>query len=288
MTYKEGKKLSLINRRNVKLNYRYPELLEIGKNIGADEAILDGEIIVFDKTGERPDFYRLAEREHVEDELRIKLLSEMMPATYVVFDILRKNGQDLMDKPLLERKKVLEKTVKESERIQLCYYTEKGKKLYQTIKKKKMEGVIGKVKKSLYHPDKRSKLWLKIKRLKSLDCVICGFTSGIGRRKGLLGSLIGGCYHKGKLRYVGKIGTGFSEKELEELTEKLSKIRRKKCPFKKKPDLKLPPERKAIWVEPKYICEARFMSLSKDKIMRAPAFIRLRKDKKLKECILEV
>jgi bifunctional non-homologous end joining protein LigD/DNA ligase-1 len=105
LIYKNENKITIINRRDFVLNFRYPELLEIEKNIKGN-AVLDGEIIVLDKEG-NVNFYQLAEREHVSDKFRIKLLSEVMPATFIVFDILWLDGKELIDKPLLERKEIL-------------------------------------------------------------------------------------------------------------------------------------------------------------------------------------
>ncbi|MDI6825782.1 MAG: non-homologous end-joining DNA ligase [Candidatus Aenigmarchaeota archaeon] len=286
LLFKKDNSIKIINRRNMDITYRYPELLETINNISANSATLDGEIIVLDKTGKRPDFYRLAEREHVDSKLRIEILSKEMPATYVVFDILSVNNRDLTNLLLLERKKILKEVVSESTRINLCFFTENGEELFKVVKKQRLEGVMGKVKDSLYLIGKRSEYWLKIKSLKTLDCIICGYTVGTGWRQKYFGALILGCYYQNKLRYVGRVGTGLDEKGYAELTEKLQKLKTDKCPFKEKPELPL--DIIPVWVKPKLVCEVKFMNLSKNKIMRAPSFIRLREDKSLKDCLLEI
>jgi bifunctional non-homologous end joining protein LigD len=276
--------VKFLNRRMSFFENRYPELQGIWKNIKAKKAILDGEIVVFEKS--KPNFYRLAEREHTDDKLRIKLLSETMPATYVVFDVLHVDGEDTIDKPLSERKKILERIVEEDNRILLSrYVTGQGKKFFNEVKKRGLEGIMAKKLDSLYYPGERKDCWLKIKYLKTLDCIICGYTIGTGWREKYFGALILGCYHEGKLRYVGRVGTGLDEKGYAELTEELKKLRTEKCPFKEKPEL--PSDVIPVWVKPKLICEVKFMNLSKDLIMRAPSFVRLRDDKSLKDCLLE-
>jgi len=282
---KENKEVKLLNRRLKFFQKNYPELLGLYNDVTANKVVIDGEVVIF-KQG-KPDFPSLQTREHVDDPTRISLLSELMPATYIVFDILYKDGRSLINLPLIERKKILEKTVKESDRILLSSYViGKGKKFFREVKKKGLEGMIAKRLKSTYQIGKRPKDWLKIKFLKTLDCVICGYTVGSGWREKYFGALILGCYHQGKLRYIGRVGTGLDEKGYAELTKTLQKLKTDKCSFKEKPEF--PSDIVPVWVKPELVCEVKFMNLSKNYIMRTPSFIRLRYDKEAKECVLEV
>lgn len=282
---KEKKSVKLLNRRLKFFENNYPEIMNLWEDVDAKQVILDGELVIFKKG--RPDFYLMAEREHTGDRTRIELLSKINPATYIVFDILYLDGKDLIDKPLVERKKILERVVKQSDRVLLsAYVVGEGKKFFKAARKKGLEGVMAKRLQSRYQIDKRSKDWLKIKYLKTLDTVICGYTAGTGWREPYFGALILGCYHQGKLRYVGRVGTGLSEEGYAELTQVLQKLRIDKCPFKEIPEF--PSDIVPRWVKPKLVCEVKFMNLSKDLIMRAPSFIRLREDKLPEECILEV
>lgn len=281
---KEKKEVRLLNRRFKFFQKNYPELLRLYEDVNANKVILDGEVVVF-KQG-KPDFTSLQTREHVDESTRIELLSKLMPATLVVFDILHKDGEDLIDKPLIERKKILEKVVRESNRVVLsAYVIGNGKKFFEEVRKKGLEGVVAKRLNSTYQIGKRGKDWLKIKYLKTLDCVICGYTLGTGWREKYFGALILGCYHQGKLRHVGRVGTGLDEKGYAELAEMLHKLRTDKCPFEKEPEL--PSSVIPVWVKPELVCEVKFMNLSKDLILRAPSFIRLREDKSPEECVLE-
>ncbi len=282
---KEKKEVRFLNRRLKWFQSNYPELLNIYENVKAKRVVLDGEIVVF-KEG-KPDFTALQTREHVGEKLRIKLLSEIMPATNIVFDILHLDGEDLINKPLIERKKILESVVKESERLILSsYIIGKGKELFEKVKEKKLEGIIAKKLNSTYQIGKRSEDWLKIKYLKTLDCVIAGFTKGSGWREKYFGALILGCYKDGKLIYLGRVGTGWEEKDLEEITKKLNEIKSEKCPFEEKP--KMPSDLVVTWVKPKLVCEVKYLEITKELQLRAPAFIRLRNDKEPEECILEI
>ena len=200
----EKKSVKFLNRRGIFFEKRYPEIVEaILKSINAKRVILDGEICVFERG--KPNFYKLAEREQVDNKLRIELLSKLMPATFVVFDILHLDGKDLIDLPLIERKKILEKVVEEGERILLSVWVkEKGKKFFEEVKRKGLEGIMAKRLDSKYEIGKRSKNWLKIKVFRTLDCIICGYTKGEGWREEYFGALLCGIFYKGKLIYTYK------------------------------------------------------------------------------------
>jgi bifunctional non-homologous end joining protein LigD len=169
----------------------------------------------------------------------------------------------------------------------LCFYTEKGEELYETVKKMGLEGVMAKQKNSLYYPGERKDCWLKIKVLNTLDVIICGYTLGEGKREGYFGALLLGAWHEGKLRYLGRVGTGWEEKDLEEITNMLKKIETGKNPFdvfEEEPSVL----EKVRWVKPKLVCEVKFMELTEDLKLRAPSFQRLREDKLPEECLLEI
>ncbi|HDH91369.1 MAG TPA: DNA ligase [Candidatus Aenigmarchaeota archaeon] len=282
---KEKKSVKMLNRRMIFFEKRYPEFQDLWKHVNAKKVILDGEIVVL-KNG-KPDFYLLEEREHVEETLRVEILSELNPATYFIFDILYLNGKDLTSLPLIERKKFLKEVVEETERIKIVKYViGEGKKLFEEVKKKGFEGIVAKKIDSVYEIGKRSKNWLKIKFLKTLDAIICGYTKGEGWREKYFGALLLGIWDKGKLRYIGRVGTGWSEDDLKEITEKLKKLEIDENPFDIFEEEKLILE-KVRFVKPKLVCEVKFMELTKDKKLRAPSFVRLREDKLSKDCILE-
>ena len=223
----------------------------------------------------------------MDEKIRIELLSKLMPATLIVFDILHKDGKDLIDLPLIQRKKILEKVIKENERILIStYIIGKGKNFFQEVKRRKLEGIMAKRLQSTYQLGKRSNDWLKIKYLKTLDCIICGFTPGTGWREEYFGALLCGIYYKKKLIYLGRVGTGWSEEDLKLITSLLKKLEIKKNPFdvfEEEPSIK----EKIHWVKPKLVAEVKFMNLSGDLKMRAPSFKCLRGDKTPEECILE-
>ncbi len=273
------KKVKLQNRRLLDITRRYPELHTIYKNLDAREAILDGEIVVLSEGV--PDFNKLQYREHAEDEFKVKLLSDLIPAFYIVFDILFLNGSKLTEKTLEERKMLIENNLVEGERIIISSYVKKyGKKLFKEAINKGFEGIMAKHIESKYIIGERSKYWLKIKKKRTLDCIICGYTEGEGLRKDYFGSLILGCYRKGKLSHVGQVGTGFDEGLLRILKKKLDAISTPEPPFSKIPKI----GRKVKWVLPTLVCEVEFLEFTKDGKLRSPIFRRLRSDKSPEEC----
>ncbi len=280
---KKNMKVKLLNRRGIWFQDRYPELKNIWKNVDGEKVILDGEIIVM--KGGKPDFYLLELREHVDNKLRIELLSKLYPSLYVVFDILYKDGKDLTSLPLTERKSILKETVREEDNLIISETFEKhGIKLFEKVKEMGLEGLMAKKKDSPYLMGKRSKFWLKIKALKTIDAIICGFTKGEGKRKPYFGALLLGVYENGKLRYIGRVGTGnWPEERLKWLKDILEKLKTNRNPFdifEEEPKI----VEKTYFVKPKLVAEISFLEWTEDKKLRAPSFKRLRNDKKPEEC----
>jgi bifunctional non-homologous end joining protein LigD len=254
-------KCDFISRNDLDLTDKYPEL-DVRKFIKAKTCILDGEIVAYDKKG-IPHF---------------STLQKGGLATYVVFDILMKNGKSLVDLPLIERKKILDETVIENARIEKSFFTKSGPALWKEMVKKRMEGVMAKEANAPYHPGIRSGVWLKIKLLNTIDCVIVGFTAA----KRTISSLALGLYDTDhQLYYVGKVGTGFNEKDLEELEKKLTPIVTDKRPTVNPPILGA---KKIKWVKPSFVCEVTFLQFTSIRYLRASVFIRLRTDKNPKQC----
>lgn len=252
------KGFKLISRGGQDLTDRFIGM-DFRKNIKAKTAILDGEIVALNKKGV-PDF---------------GLLHKGHRAVFIVFDILMKDRKVFTDLPLLERKKILEKTVNDGNGIEKIVFTYDGVKLFKAAKKAKFEGVMAKDAQSIYYPGKRKKVWLKVKFLQTIDCVIVGYTSGIRT----ISSLCLGLYDGQKrLRFIGKVGTGFTQEYLQELEEKFSKIITKKKPV-------VEDFENVTWLKPKYVCEVALLEFHPQYI-RHPSFYRMRTDKKPQQCTI--
>ena len=273
---KKKKELKIVNRRGFRIEKRYPEFRNIFKFLKCDSCVLDAEIIVYNERG-LPDFRLLQQRDLLDNKLLIKLRSQTIPATIVVFDILEKDGKCLLNLEIEKRKKILEESVKENNIIQKMIYAEDGMELWKMIRKNNLEGIIAKLKGSKYYPGKRADVWLKIKNLKSIDAVIVGYTER-KNKPSLFGSLALALYQKNKLFYIGKVGTGWDEGFIKFFSSKLQKIKINK------PLVENPPNKKIIWVKPKFVCEVEYLEVTSKRELRAPSFKRLRVDKKPREC----
>jgi len=276
-----GKGILLQNRRLSDITYRYPEIAAMRDSIKAKDAVLDGEIVVF--RGSKPDFQLLQTREHQQDPLRISLLSKRYPATYIAFDILRLDRKDLTKRPLIERKKALRKVLRESPNIIYSEFVRgKGGAFFAAVKKAGLEGVMAKRIDSRYEQGKRSESWLKIKAVKTQDCVVCGYTLGEGARAGYFGALLLGCYSKKGLTYVGRVGSGFDRAALKNIRTMMKHYETPRCPFAINPE----PGLIITWLKPQLVCEVKYQQLTQDGKLRAPVFLRMRNDKEPKECVI--
>lgn len=270
--------LSLRSRNGKELKYNFPELEELKQLTG--NVVLDGEIVVV-KEG-KPDFQALLERGQAASPVEIELQTKRSPVVYVVFDILEKDGVSLVNLPLTERKRILESSVKEGKHVLTSdFVEEKGEAYYNVALEKGLEGVMAKKKDSVYELGVRSGNWLKIKKLRSCDCVIFGYTQGTGARSETFGALLLGLYDGEKPVYVGKVGTGFSQTLLKTLSERFQQLKTGKAPF----NVDIPEE--VTWLKPKLVCEVGYQAVTRDVRLRMPRFLGLREDKMPSECTLD-
>ena len=267
--------MRFVNRRGHEITERYPEFA-FRDQIKARSCVLDGELIVYDNRG-NPSFHLLQKREQSKPAIA-RFLSIQHPATYVIFDILELEGKELLSTRLDERKKIMHAVLREGHHLQSIAFTKEGKKLWTVVEQRKLEGVMAKRANSYYEPGKRSDAWLKIKALKTIDCVLLGYTSEIRT----ISALALGLYFGDELKYVGRVGTGFTEKYLEELRPVLDGI------LADSPPVTIYPSEPAItWVRPELIAEVEILELTRDKHLRAPSFRRLRNDKDIRDCVIE-
>ena len=263
-----GKKsLRFYSRNGLSFVDRFPTitdaLLKIKKPM-----IVDGEVVLFNENNV-PDFQKL---QHYEE-------NKHLPLVYYVFDILELDGENLCQKPLLERKRILKSVLPKTSNF-IRYsddVPENGIELFEETVKKKLEGLIAKRADSIYTPGVRSKDWLKIKGVESQEAIIVGYTQPRGSRKHF-GSILLGQYVKGKLKYIGHAGTGFTEKTLAEVMSKMKPLETPTSPFKQRIKTNAP----VTWLIPKLVCEVNYTQETRDGMLRHPVFKALRPEKKSK------
>ncbi len=278
IAYISNNTVELQNRRLRSITYRYPEVIRALKQAAGD-CILDGEMAVFSKG--MPDFSSLAVREQQIQNTRIDYLSKAMPASYIVFDILYKGQESLMDRPLLDRKSILKAELQENGIVTIIdYLQEDGNSYFKAALKKGLEGIMAKRLASPYRPGVRSQDWIKIKKRLTFDLVVVGYTPGLGQRQPFFGALLLGAYDSGELIFTGKVGSGFSIKELEEISSQF-------VPSDKSPLFHPPSTRNVRWLKPEIVVEVEALEVSKRRHLRAPVFLRTRDDKLPEECTID-
>lgn len=272
--------LSVKSRNGKELKHNFPELAEL--TLLAKNLVVDGEIVVMNQG--KPDFQALLERGQAVSTREIERRAEEAPATYVVFDVLEKDEQPLTKLSLIERKKILKDSLTEGKNVLLSdFIEEKGEAYYRLVVDKGLEGVIAKRKDSPYEEGLRTGSWLKIKELKTCDCVAFGYRIGEKSRGKTFGSLVLGLYNReGNPVYVGNVGTGFTEHMLGLLMDKFEKLKTvSQAPFA------VEEQEKVTWLEPKLVCEVIYQCVTRERRLRMPRFKSLRDDKLPKECSLD-
>jgi bifunctional non-homologous end joining protein LigD len=272
VAYVSGGTVELVSRNEKKMASSYPELAVLARCVGAP-VILDGEIVALHD--ERPDFGLLQSRMHV---LRPDdTLVADVPVHYYVFDVLYQGQDVLIGRPYTERRARLEDLALDSGPFRTPpWHRGGGDKVLAESVAKGLEGVVGKPLGSAYHPGQRRD-WIKIKNVKQQEVIICGWAPGEGRRADLIGSLLLGVYDGDRLRYVGHVGTGFTDAMLADLAEQLRPLGRETSPF----GTKIPSQaaRGAHWTEPSLVGEVAFAEWTTDGILRQPSWRGLRIDK---------
>lgn len=272
--------VSIRSRNDKELKDNFPELNEL-KSLTRN-VVLDGEIVVV--RGGKADFQAVIERAKATRSYETEIKAQRNPATYVVFDIIEKDGQSLLEVTLIQRKMLLKQSLKEGSHVSMSLFVDKeGEAYYAAAVKRGVEGIMAKKKDSPYEPGARSRNWLKIKKLASCDCVILGYTKGKGHRREAFGSLVLGLYENEKPVYVGKVGTGFSQEDLGVLMKAFEDLETSERALF--PNAVVPGE--IVWLEPSLVCEVVYQSITRDGRLRMPRFQVLRLDKKPSECITD-
>lgn len=270
ISYVENGKVKMLTRNNIDYTEKFNYIAQNLKKIDQKSFVFDGEVIAFDENG-KSDFGLLQES--------IKMGSSNL--YYCIFDLLSLNGEDLRKLPLIERKAKLERLLFKSEN-NLIYssHVDNGKETFDFAKRNNLEGIVAKKKNSVY-VGKRTDDWLKIKCFARQEFVIAGYMTS--DKNTILSALLLGYYKNKKLVYVGKVGTGFDEKDRKHLVDAFQSIIIKDCPFSNKIKVN-----NSVWIKPKFVAEIQFAEFTKDNLLRQPSFVGLRLDKKAKDVVLEV
>lgn len=264
LAYKEGARVTLISRNSIDRTARYREIASEISKLKPNTLLLDGEIAIFDKR--KVSHFQL-------------LQQSKGPAKYAVFDCLYLDGKDLRRSPLRERRAALKK-LWEGYSEKLLVLSDKlasdGLTAFRVAQKRHLEGLVAKNLESNY-VERRSQDWLKVKVHHESELVIGGYTQPDGSRQ-YFGALLLGVYERKKLRYAGKVGTGFDVKTLRDLFNHFRKLKQAESPFADEVR-----EPSAAFVKPTLVAQIAYTEWTKDGKLRHPVFLGLRDDKSAQE-----
>jgi bifunctional non-homologous end joining protein LigD len=284
IAYSKPGELRLESRNLNEISGQYPELSRLNRALSSHSAILDGEIVAFDEQG-RPSFAALQHRMHVGSSTQAKRLAKSSPVTYMIFDLLWLDGHSLMELPYSERRERLAQLALSGEAWQTPeHLTGRGSDVLKATAEQGLEGIVAKRLDSTYRPGARTTSWIKIKNVGRQELVIGGWLPGEGRRRQRIGALLVGYYEPdGGFRYAGRVGTGFTEAELDRLSSLLTPVERESSPFTAGEQ----PPREAVFVEPRLVAEIEFTEWTKRGSLRHPSYKGLREDKAATEVVRE-
>jgi bifunctional non-homologous end joining protein LigD len=276
ITAASGDEVVMYTRNALDWTAKYPAIARAVARLGLDGALLDGEIVVVDDDG-RSDF----------GALQTQLKGEGGSLSYFVFDLLALAGEDLKHKPLTERKEMLRDLLGKAGKTGPVYYTDhvegNGQMMFETLCRRGFEGIIAKKARAKYAPG-RGHAWLKIKCGASQEFVIVGWAESAKDRP--FSSILLAVNEGGKLRYAGKVGSGFSVALLDELSRKFHRLARRTPAVEGA--LPADAKRRAHWIEPKLVANIEFAEFTKEGLVRQGRFLGLREDKPASAVVREV
>lgn len=263
LSYLKERETDLRNKRNMRVLSKFPELQDIWKCV-SNICIMDGEVVVM-KNGV-PDFYELQRRTLLTDPFKIQLAAERYPAAFVVYDCLFYKDSELLDVPLMQRKEILaELFLEETPHFAFSRFIEgRGCSLYQLCEEQKLEGVVAKKRDSLYRMGKRTKDWIKIKRMADEEFVVAGYIKKGANHY----SLILSKYRNGTLVYKGHLSSGVTK----ETVSYLNPVNYAVIPL-----IPVAENKGIVWVKPKRVCRVEYMPNTKN-ALRQPVFRGYRDD----------
>jgi bifunctional non-homologous end joining protein LigD len=285
LAYVEDGQVRLVSRNGNDLTNAYPEVAELGPLLGTRTAVLDGEIVALHQG--RPDFGRLQTRMNLIRAADVERARAQQPVHFLVFDLLEEDGRSLVDRSYDERREALLELLAPPPRsvVQVPPAFEGDlEAAMESSRALRLEGIVAKKRHSTYAVGRRSRAWVKLKHSSHQEVIIAGWQPGKGRRSSSVGSLLLGVPTDDGLRYVGKVGTGFREAELEDLVPRLTGMERDSSPLS---DVPRADAAGAHWVTPTLVGEVEFAEWTSTGRLRQPSWRGWRPDKDPEDVVEE-
>ncbi|MGQ0561285.1 MAG: DNA ligase D [Gemmatimonadota bacterium] len=266
---RDGGDVVLLSRNQRALTSVFPEITKAVSALPYDHFVIDGEVVVCDANG-RPNFQRLQKRGMLRRAIDVRRAAAELPATLYVFDLLAFGNRDVRVLPLLERKRLLRQLTPARGVLQYAdHIEERGEEFFRAAEALDVEGMVAKKADSRYRAG-RSADWIKVRTHRSDDFVVVGFTAPAASRSGF-GSLHIARGIDGDLVYAGSVGTGLTQSDIDEAYEVLSALRVEEPACEGAPR-----GRDHTWVQPKLVCEVKYLEITDDGLLRHPVFLRFR------------
>jgi bifunctional non-homologous end joining protein LigD len=269
VAYRTHGRVRLISRNLNDVTADFPDIARALAELPGGDIILDGEIVALDPQGVSR--FQLLQRRGAGEPTRVM---------FAIFDCLARDGKDLLQRPLAERRRALEAVVPSRHGVLMRArrLPADGFAAYRIAQEKGWEGIIAKDASSVYEPGRRSRSWLKVKSRKEAEFVIGGYTTPAGKRQHF-GALLVGLFEGDFLRFTGKVGAGFTAASLADLAGRMQALRTPDSPFRPAPR-----EAGVTWVRPELVAQLAFAEWTADDKLRQPVFLGLRHDKSAREC----
>ena len=271
--------LMLRSRNQRDITRYFPELLIPDQAFRATCGLFDTEIVCLDPEG-KPVFEHSVWRLLQTGESGIARAKAKHPAVCYVFDCLYLDGRAILNEPLTRRREWMADAIRQNEVYRTSESFDEGLPLFEAAKRMGLEGIMAKERDSPYVPGKRTSYWYKIKARQTIECIIIGYTRGKGDREASFGALHLARYQGERLKYMGKVGSGFDEQRLKTIFAEINKIKPSKRPVEEKPL----DDAQSVWLDPRLVCEVRYASFTTEGTLREPVFVRMRPDLVPEDC----
>jgi bifunctional non-homologous end joining protein LigD len=271
---KDGARVQVRSRNDKDMTRAYPSVTAGGRKLGAEQALVDGEVVAVDAQG-RPSF----------QALQYRGVHPQHAIAFYAFDLLHLNGRSLMDLPLEERRAALPDVLEGSGLLLSIELPGTASEVAEVVRSLGLEGVVAKKRRSRYTPGERTQNWLKLKLDKQQEFVVGGYRPGSGG----VDSLLVGYYEDRKLHFAGKVRAGFTPHLRREVAEQLRSHHSGRCPFDDLPSAReshwgggvsAEQMREMQWVEPTLVAQIRFVEWTAEGHLRHAAFLGMRTDKR--------
>jgi bifunctional non-homologous end joining protein LigD len=276
---RSGREAFLRSRKGHDLTATFPEIARAVRGLPYEDLVLDGEVVVNDAEG-RPSFSRLQKRGRILNKSDALRASLELPAVFHAFDLLGIEGYDLRGLPLLERKRLLRDVLPTVGPIRYTdHIEEQGELVYTHVERMRLEGIVGKKADSPYRGG-RSRSWVKVRTVRTDDFVVVGWSEGKGSRGGL-GSLHVAQYDGDEMVYMGSVGSGLTDAQLDGVLRELEEIEVDDTRCVSGP---VPSGKGHHWVEPRLVVEVKYKERTEQGVLRQPSLSRFRNDKPPEDC----